>query len=1174
MSEPVQRQPVNDPLAITGREQRTERSVQGGYVGQPNNGSISDFIRGTEGLQQAFAGFSSAVTDLLDTKRTEAITEGKTAFMAGMTEQEMLKNGDRFFQQGWKTLDTKDKMNTWFAEESIALDQTGKTMTPEGYRTYMMDRRKQLLAGITDPDQKRVAEAAMEEFSPRLASEHMVKHSEYNVEQGRGKLSAALYSGSGIDPNRSVQDDVVGIPLTPAPVEAIVKYSLEDRDIGIRTLLGEAAGEGSDGMAAVAHVMRNRMTDSRFPSSIRDVALQPKQFSTWNNGEGGNQSSFRGIGPGNPLYEKAGRVWDAVMSGRHVDPTHGATHYYAPDQADPAWVDQESRGNKVRIGGHEFIGRSDTKRNISGGEIRFTGNADPRINPDLKNVLSYASGTMGVPLTVQSGYRSPERNAAVGGAKASEHMHGNAADVSMAGMSPEQRQQLVRSLQAGGAKRFITYSDSPDMLHVDLKEVPAGQSAFMFDKSKDNMQNAPDWFKQISAEPSSVAEPGKGTSTQNFLLTLNQSTLPPEEKASALADAMRRQLDEGSSQLFTDAGGVGMLYRLNAKPAEIDEVLRAQERFKVKQLNKFNADQVKFQDDIMARAAKLEDRDTILKDINDRVASGEMDDNDARALANSALSTIRAEREQQDRAKAAEDKEAKNKFTALTNPNLLNELGGIYQQIKHDPNFDVMKAQEKATAIAKRYGATDKDVGQIVTKMFELDQSRKDSLIKKSEEVSKKAAKDKEVLDKVAAVKAQHWGGQNLDGSVNGVPAKKLLVDAVKQDYAKKWTELADAGQVSQAEAKTNMIRDTYKELRQHGVIDEEFRAHTEGALLHGILGKDGKITESALQAYDAYRALRQTDPQMEYYLAQTITNPDVRRFLETANTLDDGNLNQEQAMLKAHEIVNDKTRDPNAALQKDGWYQATVEKHTKEILDDKTYRGFLATAMGVGDIYAQQRASSAENKSRAANFLGARADSYFLQNPYDDPEAILKMAKQDLANSSHVVMGNLLIGEQDKPLSKMLFPRDTNLSDDDAKKAMEMFIHDHGETLWKQNWSDRKQSYTGAAFTAGPGRPANPKMPDVNMVLDAQHGTIMVDLYKDDKLKELVHQPVVLDLAQVGEYYKSKTKAQEPDTTDKMFNELFGKLGRGMKNLDDYAKTQAEGYEPPGAAIGRMIKQ
>lgn len=1174
MSEPVQRQPVNDPLAITGREQRTERSVQGGYVGQPNNGSISDFIRGTEGLQQAFAGFSGAVNDLLDTKRTEAITEGKTAFMAGMTEQEMLKNGDRFFQQGWKTLDTKDKMNTWFSEESIALDQTGKTMTPEGYRQYMMDRRKQLLAGITDPDQKRVAEAAMEEFSPRLASEHMVKHSEYNVQQAGSKLSAALYSGSSIDPNRSVQDDVVGIPLAPTPVEAIVKYSPEDRDLGIRTLLGEAAGEGSDGMAAVAHVLRNRMTDSRFPSSIRDVALQPKQFSTWNNGEGGNQESFRGIGPGNPLYEKAGRVWDAVMSGRHVDPTHGATHYYAPDQADPAWVDQEARGNKVRIGGHEFIGRSDAKRSASAGEIRFTGNADPRLNDDLKNVLSYASGTMGVPLTVQSGYRSPERNAAVGGAKASEHMHGNAADISMAGMNEQQRQQLVRSLQAGGAKRFITYSNSPDMLHVDLKDVPAGQSAFMYDKSKDNMQNAPEWFKQLSAEPSSVAAPAKGTSTQNFLLTLNQSTVPDDVKATALSDAIRRQLDEGSNQLFTDAGGVGMLYKLGAKPAEIDEVLRAQERFKMKQLNKFNADQVKFQDDIMARAGKLEDRETILKDIEAKVKSGEMDDNDARALAASALSTIRAEREQQDKAKAAADKAAADKFTTLTNPNMLNELGGVYQQIKHDPNFDVMKAQEKAVAIAKRYGATEQDIGKIVTKMFDLDQARKDGLIKKSEEVSKKAAKDKEVLDKVATVKSQHWGGQNLEGSVNGVPAKKLLVDSVKADYANKWTEAANAGQVSQAEAKTSMLRDTYKELRQHGVIDEEFRAHTEGALLHGILGKDGKITESALQAYDAYRALRQTDPQMEYYLAQTITNPDVRRFLEIANTLDDGNLNQEQAMLKAHEIVNDKTRDPNAALKHDGWFEATRDQSIKEVLDDKSYQGFIATAFGTGDIYAQQRASSFENKARAANFIAAQADSYFLQNPYDTPEAIMKMAKQNLANASHLVMGNLLIGEPGKPLSKFLFPKDTNLSDDDAKSAMEMFLRDHGETLWKQNWSDRKESYTSAAFNAGPGRPANPKMPDVNMVLDAQHGTIMVDLYKDDKLRELVHQPVVLDLAQVGEYYKSKTKAQEPTTTDKMFNELFGKLGRGTKSLDDYAKTQADGYEQPGAAIGRMIKQ
>jgi hypothetical protein len=54
---------------------------------------------------------------------------------------------------------------------------------------------------------------------------------------------------------------------------------------------------------------------------------------------------------------------------------------------------------------------------------------------------------LGKPIRISSGYRSPAVNAAVGGAKTSQHMRGEAADLSVAGMSPE---AVVSAIVAAG----------------------------------------------------------------------------------------------------------------------------------------------------------------------------------------------------------------------------------------------------------------------------------------------------------------------------------------------------------------------------------------------------------------------------------------------------------------------------------------------------------------------------------------------------------------------------------------------------------------------------------------------------------------------------------------------------------------------------------------------------
>ncbi|MCK7579790.1 MAG: D-Ala-D-Ala carboxypeptidase family metallohydrolase [Chromatiales bacterium] len=125
------------------------------------------------------------------------------------------------------------------------------------------------------------------------------------------------------------------------------------------------------------------------------------------------------------------------------------------------------------------------------GNLSFKNPGQDRLDTDFDRRLR----ATGLDLNLTSGYRSPEHNASVGGARGSMHTRGLAADIDMAGMSPDERAALVRRLHAQGIPRFGTYTNSPNMLHVDMSQAQGALHA-MHDRSARNMGNAPDWFQE------------------------------------------------------------------------------------------------------------------------------------------------------------------------------------------------------------------------------------------------------------------------------------------------------------------------------------------------------------------------------------------------------------------------------------------------------------------------------------------------------------------------------------------------------------------------------------------------------------------------------------------------------------------------------------------------------
>lgn len=187
--------------------------------------------------------------------------------------------------------------------------------------------------------------------------------------------------------NMSFGSDTADLPLSADSIEMAQPNELaiasrdttfqprplqeRERDLVIRTILGEAANQGYMGQLAVAHVILNRVKDPRWSGTASGVVSQPRAFSAWNNDGSGN--SVVHVQTTAAIYQEAGQIVDAVFAGQTEDPTGGATHYYSPagmrhlarqgyqSNLKPRWLRAEQynrAGPDVIIGDHVFTGRT------------------------------------------------------------------------------------------------------------------------------------------------------------------------------------------------------------------------------------------------------------------------------------------------------------------------------------------------------------------------------------------------------------------------------------------------------------------------------------------------------------------------------------------------------------------------------------------------------------------------------------------------------------------------------------------------------------------------------------------------------------------------------------------------------------------------------------------------
>lgn len=113
---------------------------------------------------------------------------------------------------------------------------------------------------------------------------------------------------------------------------------------------------------------------------------------------------------------------------------------------------------------------------------------------------------------ITSAYRSPEHNAKVGGAKHSQHIHGNAFDFNVSDMSEAERLALIEQAREAGFRGVGVYDNA---LHFDVGPERAWGPSYSSD-------SLPAWYTGAQPAQGGSAPPQQMAQSQNKMAEFMQ----------------------------------------------------------------------------------------------------------------------------------------------------------------------------------------------------------------------------------------------------------------------------------------------------------------------------------------------------------------------------------------------------------------------------------------------------------------------------------------------------------------------------------------------------------------------------------------------------------------------------------------------------------------------------
>ena len=1093
MAEVGLRETVNDPLALNPYQQAPQRTLPVSGVRNPRMTGGDDWydsaMQGFDALGKLGGALADAQREISD----KAVTEGKLMYMQGITEDEIAKTGNQYNMQGWQALNAADKANRWYADEIAAIGNGNNQMSPDQYGSYVMERRKKFLDGLPDdPAIRKVYVAQFEDLGPRLVSQQVSAHNEYNQNQSEVSFGNYLSSGSytNADTPRVLPDSELS--LSDGIVRERVAYNNDDVDSLTRALIGEAGGEGSTGMAAVAHVIMNRALDGRFGgNTIKGVVMEPGQFSSFNGetGYAGGAGANSGVGASDKsrAYQVARKIAEDVLSGHNVDPTNGATHFYSPagmallvkqgkqSNLVPSWWDGVAAQGTVDIGGHKFAGR----------------------------YRAGAGQAMPITLDPQTG-----------------------------------EVQTVEQYGANGA------------------ELQVGQGA------------DPQAVTAAQGIPNATTPSPAQTQTQDFVRNYN---MPPDKKAAAVTSEMLTQLDAGNTQLWDNLGGTGFLRELGATPQQVRQVQSARERYDREQANKFSVDKAAWDNTLIKRVENGElTVEEAGKEISAKYDAKQLSDTGAYGLMQQVYN--------------ASSKESKD---IVQKPELLRGLANVYQSIRTDPTtYTAEWAQTKIEALADQYGVPKKQLEARIAEAWQTEESAKIDLNNKAVSAAQKRQQVEAKMAEVQTAVAIGRGLNNIDGDINGKPAKQWGIDLMRKDLIEqhtkqldKWTTSVTQGglgmsqEEAQRKAAAAVDADLWGKLyQQGGIVDEETAEAMTAGASGVIIDSKGEVAQSAIEALDTYMRMQIAPGVGAGYASKYFYNEDARNLMMNAERFARGGFDLETALRKANEFTKDGLGAAPDVRTTDNFrgklYDASRDNFDK-LMGQPSW--FSQSGVNVGD---EAYAKTHMDQLRSA--VGNRAWAYFAAEPQNDPSVIIKKAAEDVANEGSIVGGNILI-----PTRKGNSVRDqmglSEYQNDEPAKAVDRYLQNYAETAvaaFKANdksdmaayafgeaWSSREQSYIGYGLQRGvenmaAGPMGNPfgflarretmtrQTPAYYAKWDDQSGTMTIQLWDNDKRENTVDPtkvpPIIVSLPEIGAWYKKSIGVDKASAGQNMWKDLW----------------------------------
>lgn len=365
MAEVGRREETGDPLAFNPLGNASAPQLPQMSIRNPHQTGGDSYMDNVNAIMSSVGQIAKGAAQVADANKDKALTEGKLDFMLGKTSDEIYKSGNKYRIQGWEALNSADQANNFVLSQSKAIEDSAYAMDPEEFKQQLLESQQEALKNLPkDPAVRKVYVDQWDRVAPQLIEKQGIAHNKYNKQQTENGFSNVIGSEADAAPEATRVMPGSSLRASSGVVHKPLKVSAYDRDVGIYTMLGEAAGEGEVGLAAVGFNMKNRAFNGGYGgTTISEVALAEKQYSTWNSGAGGNNPTSK-WSRSSAAYIKAGKIFDAVMAGNIVDMTGGHLNYFSPggmrqlveSGSQSNSLPKGYKGGGLRIGNHIFHG--------------------------------------------------------------------------------------------------------------------------------------------------------------------------------------------------------------------------------------------------------------------------------------------------------------------------------------------------------------------------------------------------------------------------------------------------------------------------------------------------------------------------------------------------------------------------------------------------------------------------------------------------------------------------------------------------------------------------------------------------------------------------------------------------------------------------------------------------